>query len=61
MSLLLNKETCLCSSKVGGSVANYFAFNHFHSAFDFFVDRRCDSIQREFVAVAGKVTSDYIG
>jgi hypothetical protein len=46
---------------VGGSVANYFAFNHFHSAFDFFVDRRCDSIQREFVAVAGKVTSDYIG
>jgi len=61
MSLLLNKETCLCSSKVGGSVANYSAFNHFESAFVFFVDRRYDNIRREFVAVTGKVTSDCIG
>jgi len=46
---------------VGGSVGNYSAFNHFYSAFVFFVDRRYDNIQREFVAVTGKVTSDYMG
>jgi hypothetical protein len=46
---------------VGGSVANYSAFNHFESAFVFFVGRRNDNIQREFVAVTGKVTSDCIG
>lgn len=61
MPLLLNKETCLCSSKVGGSVANYSAFNHFQPAFVFFVDRRYDNIQREFVAVTGQLTSDYFG
>jgi len=45
---------------VGGSVANYSAFNHFQSAVVFFGDRRYDNIQREFVAVTGKVTSDYV-
>jgi hypothetical protein len=61
MSLLLNKETCLCNSKVGGSVAYYTAFKHFQSTFVFFVERRYGNIQREFVSVTGKVTSDYIG
>jgi hypothetical protein len=46
---------------VGGSVANYSAFNHFQPAFVCFVDRRYDNIQREFVAFTDKVTSDYIG
>jgi hypothetical protein len=46
---------------VGGSVTNYSAFNHFQSAFVFFVDRRYDNIQREFVAVTDKGASDYIG
>ena len=41
-------------------MANYSAFNHFQSAFVFFVDRRYDNVQREFVAVRGKVTSDYV-